>query len=51
MNSNNKLFNDRSISFLRSSDKKQKTINGYNTDDLIRDTESEVDFNQVSTIL
>lgn len=39
------------MSFIRNStsDKKQKT--GYNTDDLLRDSESEVDLNQVSNIL
>lgn len=31
---------------MKSSDKK-----GYNTDDLIRDSESEIDLNEVSTIL
>jgi len=47
LNTNNgqsNLFQDRSISFLRTSDKK-KTNGGYNTDDLIRDSESEVDLN------
>lgn len=37
------MYQDRSISFLRTSDKKMKTMGGYNTDDLIRDSESEVD--------
>ncbi len=35
---------------MRSSDKK-KTQGGYNTDDLIRDSESEVDLDKVSSIL
>lgn len=48
--SNNRLFEDRSISFLRSSDKKNPNV-GYNTDDLIRDSESEVDLDKVSSIL
>eukprot|EP00347_Sterkiella_histriomuscorum_P014187 403361832 len=46
------LYPDRSISFIRSTDKKEKTLGGgYNTDDLIRDTDSEVDLNQVSNII
>ena len=53
--------NDRSISFLKSSEKKMSTgfaicgqrAAGYNTDDLIRDSESEMEEmnQQVSTII